>query len=471
MRKVVLALLALSLLAGGAAILYPIASRDYRYNELVKLGDGLLTDDLSLEATRTYTAAITLEPTEPIAYVKRADAHRRLGDLTPAIADLEKASTLSNDVLLVSPRLADLCYESEQFDEAAVHYRKILALDPDAPNVLYKLGLVYFRAGHEAEAIEALNHAASIKEGFWQAYYLRGAVFRSLGGVDEAERDFLTALELAPDAGLPRSALIELYLDRKEPSKAIPLVRAEIDSNPDAAGPYLDLADVHRVAGRTPQAIEAVGRALQQNPNLPAAYLRLGELWLEEASQRDDAVAAEKALAALTNVVKMDPTSGAAALALGRAYLVLGDEVRGFSELQRASLATPVQAEALRLLGDLYRARHNPSEAVTAYHVYLKLAGDTPVVLERLGDAYAESGKPDLGARVFLKLADLEPRRIGPLVKAARALLRCGDVTAAANACRRGLAANPENQVLLDLLAEARGSKFRRPDSTSTISP
>jgi tetratricopeptide (TPR) repeat protein len=471
MRRFVLAIAAIPLVAGGSALLYQIASRDYRYNELVKLGDGLLADDLPLEATRTYTAAIAIEPGEPIAYVKRADAHRRRGDLTPALEDLKTASRLSNDVLLVSSRLAELCYESGRFDEAATHYRKVLALDPDDAATLYRLGLVYFRAGHEAEAIEALNRAAAVRDGFWQAFYLRGAVFRSIGGVDEAERDFVTALELAPDANLARSALIELYLDRKEPDKALPLVQAEIDSNPGAAGPYLDLADVHRLSGRTAKALDAVALALEQDPNLPAAYLRLGELWLDEASVRDDAVAAEKALAALTNVVKMDPASGAAALTLGRAYLAIGDEARGFAELQRASEATPVQPEALRLLGDLYRARGNPSEAVTAYHVYLKLAGDAPLVLERLGDAYVESGKPDAAAQVYLKLVDLEPRRVAPLAKAARALLSSGDAPGAANACRRGLAANPENQVLLDLLAEARGSKSGRRGTTGTISP
>ncbi|MGH9334873.1 MAG: tetratricopeptide repeat protein, partial [Vicinamibacteria bacterium] len=138
----------------------------------------------------------------------------------------------------------------------------------------------------------------------------------------------------------------------------------------------------------------------------------------------------------------------------GRTYLALGDEKRGFSELQRASRATPIQAEALRLLGDLYRARRNPTEAVTAYHVYLKLAGDSPVVLEHLGDAYVESGNPEMGAEVYMKLAALEPRRVTPLVKAARAYLMRGDVAAAARACRKGLAANPEDPSLLELLSK-----------------
>jgi tetratricopeptide (TPR) repeat protein len=444
----------------AGALSYRAIDRDYRYDELVKLADSLARDGHPVESLRTYSTAIALEPDTAIAYVRRADLYGSQGNLPSAIADLEKAGSLSEDVLLVSTRLGDLCYQSERFDDATRHYQHVLALDSSSPGVLYKLGLVHFRAGREAEAIEALNRAAANGAGSWEALYLRGAVFRSIGGLVEAERDFRAALDLDPEAELARAALIELYLDQRLPENAMPLVQEEMDANPRRAGPYLHLGDVHRLAGRTTQAIEAVSLAVERDPNLPDAYLRLGELWLEEGGG-DDAVAAEKAIAALTNVVKMDPTSGAAALALGRAYLSLGDEERGFEELLRASQSTPVEAEALRLLGDLYRARRNPAEAVTAYHVYLKLSGDTAAGLERLGDAYLESGNPAMGAETYLRQAVLEPRRVTPLQKAARAFLLSGDPASAARACRHGLASNPENPILLELLGEARSSEAR----------
>jgi cytochrome c-type biogenesis protein CcmH/NrfG len=110
------------------------------------------------------------------------------------------------------------------------------------------------------------------------------------------------------------------------------------------------------------------------------------------------------------------------------------------------------------LLGDLYRARDNDAEAVTAYHVFLRLQGDSPAVLERLGDTYVDLDNPRMAAETYLKLASIEPRRVAPLTKAARALIDAGDRVAAAQVCRRGLAANPENQTLLGLLDEARGS-------------
>ena len=355
-------------------------------------------------------------------------------------------------------RLADLYNEVERFDEAAVHYRLVLDIDPDSPTVLYKLALVHFRAGREAEAIAALNRAAALREGFWEAYYLRGAVFRSLGDIDEANADFHKALELRPEAELARSALIDLYIESGDPQRAMEPVQAEINANPGAAEPYLHLATVHQLAGRRTEAMASVGLALEQDPNLPAAYLQLGELWLAEAMLSGDRVALDKAVTALESVVKMDPADGRAALALGRAYLAMDDESRGFAELQRASQATPIPAEAHRLLGDLYRTRNNHAEAVTAYHVFLRLRGDSPAVLERLGDTYVDLDNPEMAAEIYLKLASVEPRRVAPLVKAARALIDAGDPGSAARVCRRGLAANPENRALLRLLSEARDS-------------
>jgi tetratricopeptide (TPR) repeat protein len=448
----------LPLLAVGAFTVFRILERDYRYHELVRTGDTLLSEGLAVEASRSYATAIELKPDEPLAYVKRADAEKRQGNLTRALEDVEAAGRLSDDPLLVSSRLADLLYESGRFDEAARHYERVVALEPDSTQARYRLGLTHFRAGRAAGAIEALNGAAASRPDFWEAYYLRGAVFLSIGGSAEAESDFRTALGLAPDATLPREALIELYLDRAEPANALPLIDEQIRARPEDARPYLHLAAAHRLAGRTALAIEAVGRALEKNPDLPEAYLALGELWLDEAATRGDAIAAEKAVEALSNVVKMEPSNGEAALALGRAYLALGDQERGFLELKRASQATPVPADALRLLGDLYRARKNPAEAVTAYHVYLKLNGDSPTVLEGLGDAYVESGNPRLGAEIYLRLEDLFPRGTTALVKAARAYLVLGDRDAAAETCRRGLAADPDNPALAQILGRLRAS-------------
>jgi Flp pilus assembly protein TadD len=176
-------------------------------------------------------------------------------------------------------------------------------------------------------------------------------------------------------------------------------------------------------------------------------------------------VAFDKAVAALESAAKMDPTNGDAALALGRACLAIGNEEKAYTELQRATEATPIQAEAYGLLGDLYEGRGDYAEAATSYHAYLKLAGEVPSVLEKLGDAYFSMDNIETAAQTYIQLTSLEPARATPFIKAARALLANGNRREAERICRRGLSSNPQNEALQSLLSQITGAPERQPGS------
>jgi tetratricopeptide (TPR) repeat protein len=468
MRNVLLPSAVLLGTIGFFVVVYHVFSRDYQYVQLVKLGDQLIQENLPYQATRTYGSAIGLRPDKPLAYMKRAGALQEQGNLTAALSDLSEAEKLGADALTVAQQQADIQYRRGSFDEAVELYSKVLTLNPGSPPVLYKLGLSCFRAGREEAALSALGQAIEARKGYVEAHYLRAAVSRSLGRVDDAESDLVTALSLRPDAGETRSALIELYLETGNAAKALEVANEEIDRQPHAADSYLLLADVHRMSGRTDEAIEAVGLAIEQDPNLPDAYLRLGELWLQDGMLRNDRVALEKAITALESVVMMDSENGPAALALGRAYLAIGNEEAAFEELEHAAEAIPIQTEAHRILGDLYLARGAFTEAATAYHVYLKLsdpmASMAPTVMERLGDAYVGMGNASEAAETYMELAALVPNRVTPFVKAAQAYLAAGEPALARRACRQGLRADVENKDLLDLLVRSGGTLPQGPD-------
>ena len=462
MRTRVLVLSTAAVVGAASVMAYRAFRHEYQYFQRIQLGDQLLAEGLPFQAARAYGSAIGLDPAEPAAYLKRAEAEHRQGNLAPALEDLERALERTPDAPQVWHRLADVQAELGRFDDAAAGYERVLARDPDDVTVMYRLGLARFRGGRETEAIDALGRAVAAEPEFWEAFYLRGAVYRALGAVEEAASDYGRALTLRPENAAVRQALFELHLEHGRTDVARELVDWEIEHDPGAAAPYLRLAAVHRVAGSYASAIEAVGMALEQDPDSPAAYVELGELWLDEAARSGDPVALDKAVSALETAARMDPESGAACLALGRAYLSAGDEERGFELLARASAATPSPAEAHRLLGDLYRARRNREEAVTAYHVALRLEGDSPAVLQRLADTYGELEQHAVAAETYLRLAELDPTVAGPLVQAARAWLAAGEPEHAAAVCRRGLSVNPENPSLKSLLARAQARAPRQ---------
>ncbi|MFQ5792391.1 MAG: hypothetical protein ACE5JI_18130, partial [Acidobacteriota bacterium] len=115
MRWAVVSVLLLAATGGVYVAAYQILSRDYRYLQLIKLGDQLLKEELPFQAARTYGSAINLRPDKALGYFKRAEARRRQGDLANGLEDLLKASELSPDEVTVSLRLGDLYYARSEF--------------------------------------------------------------------------------------------------------------------------------------------------------------------------------------------------------------------------------------------------------------------------------------------------------------------------------------------------------------------
>jgi len=87
----------------------------------------------------------------------------------------------------------------------------------------------------------------------------------------------------------------------------------------------------------------------------------------------------------------------------------------------------------------------------------LKLNGEEPSVVEKLGDAYMGMDNSATAADTYLQLVQLEPNRVIPYIKASRALVSIGNSREAIRVCQRGLAANPENEALQSLLAQLTG--------------
>jgi lipopolysaccharide biosynthesis regulator YciM len=93
---------------------------------------------------------------------------------------------------------------------------------------------------------------------------------------------------LARDAREPRAlrALVRLFVDAREPARAIPLARRLARIEGDAAGDleasvWIELAEVERGAGRTQGARKALRRALGRDAKSVRGWIALGEVEAE----------------------------------------------------------------------------------------------------------------------------------------------------------------------------------------------
>ncbi|MBU6429719.1 MAG: tetratricopeptide repeat protein, partial [Cyanobacteria bacterium REEB65] len=86
--------------------------------------------------------------------------------------------------------------------DAAVTYRKVLALDPGNPDVRVDFGTTLYYQRQPMEAIAQFRRVLDTHPRQVQALVNMGVVYQSLGRTDQAAQEWHTALELASDPAI-----------------------------------------------------------------------------------------------------------------------------------------------------------------------------------------------------------------------------------------------------------------------------
>jgi len=84
-----------------------------------------------------------------------------------------------------------------QIDEAIDLFTQLEKADPDDPQIHTYLGAAYCRKGDKLHAVWEFEESLRLEESAAN-YYNLGAMYESLHRIDEAVREYLTAVELDP---------------------------------------------------------------------------------------------------------------------------------------------------------------------------------------------------------------------------------------------------------------------------------
>ena len=95
--------------------------------------------------------------------------------------------------------VAALYLDDGQFDQAVVHFRRSLALNPAPASTHYNLGYALSVRGRQAEAAAEFSEALRIDPDYAQAHNNLGAALQLLGRTDDALAHFRRAVALRPD--------------------------------------------------------------------------------------------------------------------------------------------------------------------------------------------------------------------------------------------------------------------------------
>jgi tetratricopeptide (TPR) repeat protein len=355
----------------------------------------------------------------------------------------------------------------ESFRRAAS--RDPLVVDPAARDARLALGIANVHASRFRAAIEHFEAVAAAVPGSSEARRLLAAAYAADGRHAEALPYLEAAVRLSPGDERARIALARALMRLERWTDAEAVLRNAIDAMPASGEARWLMADVYEQLERWTDAIQALEDAtmLPMLAGRGPLYWRLGNSWLR---QQDF----EGVTRALAMHARLDPNDFVVRRELGLAYTRLADRDRALMELAMADLLGAEDPEVLAAIGQVHlesghlalseaparRAIELDPNHVRGRYVLgtallrlgrVREGAEHLAVLKRLreeeresqrrsyfagtlmlqADRYAEEGRYERAAGVWMEMATLRPHDPGHRIALARALALGGDADGA----------------------------------------
>ena len=322
--------------------------------------------------------------------------------------EVRQAGQYLKDAMSLSPESGDIqtawaryLYLEKRFSEAEVAFKKALTLAPRGVAAYVDLGDMYMNAMQDTrKAIEAYKGAIDVDPEHAGAHYALGVALSSLGKIEEAQPEFETARNLAPENPLPIQALVRLHLERQEYAKALEYLDALLKFNPKFVPAYLDRGDIHMISGEHEKAIHEYESALKVDSKFSPAYVKIGMV-------RQIRKQPKEAQEAYRMAIKLNPNE---IFAYNNLACVLvenqGDMGEALKSAQKAVELAPGVSQFWDTLGWVERASGDTAKAVTSLEKAVSLPNPTAETYYHLGVVYTEIGKKSEATGAFKKAVE-----------------------------------------------------------------
>ena len=189
-----------------------------------------------------WSHAIAIDPSNPFAQCKLANALRDIGQFDAAESHYRRALKAEPTYITASNNLAVLLVNRGKIDEARQHLQQRRDSKQSDTEPLLQLSFLLLNAGKAAEAMEATREAIEITPTDARAYFLHGRALANQDLMEPAIESYQRALELDLENIQIRNDLATLLTRQKRYDEAIPLYRSIIERDPAADVPRRNLA-------------------------------------------------------------------------------------------------------------------------------------------------------------------------------------------------------------------------------------
>ena len=333
------------------------------------LGDFEVEQQTYAVAIGHLKASLALEPANVETRNLLAGAYKAKGDLTSALAELQKVLARDSKNVLAYFLRAEIYSDRNQDDLAIPDARKVVELQPQKARGRVLLAKILVRtpqgsSKEEAEkrcseAVAALEPVETAQSGAAkidsETYFLLARAYRCAGQTEKAEKadaEFEAASQTERGARENETQAAHLVKQADEAALkndlpgALDLLQQALAKDPNSGGAYSMLAKLYYSTGEMDKASDAIAKALELGPHQPDFLYVRGKI--EEKQGKLD-----EALASFRETTLINPQESDAYFEIGVIYQQRKDLPRAMAAYRRAVEISPQDPDYRRALASI----------------------------------------------------------------------------------------------------------------------
>lgn len=454
----------------------------------------LLLRQGQLQEAVTYAKrALSINPNHVPSLLLISSALAGIGRPEEAVGYLEAAVRADPGRLDLYYNLGLLYTNVKQFDRARATIRRAIERDPESPVGFYYLGRVESEAGDDRAAIKAYETARTLDIDFVHPTLALGELYEQRGQADKAIALYQSYLDQGGERQTAevRNRLVQLHLRQKAPDKALAVLDAAVQEDPQDLEARLRrgliLIDLHEydkaiqditvVSNAHPNDHRLLGylaalyeetknfdramvlyeRMTTLAPDNPEPLLRLGALY---GHRKETA----RALSYVDRAARIDNQLADVYLVKGYIYIESEQYEAAAKALDAGIAVHPEHADLHFNLGTVYDKLNRFDDLVTQMAAVLKIDPKHANALNYLGYTYADRGvRLDEAVDLIKRALSIKPDEGAFVDSLGWAYYKLGRTGEALKELQRAIQLMPDDAVIQEHLGEVY-LKSQRPD-------
>jgi tetratricopeptide (TPR) repeat protein len=294
------------------------------------------------------------------------------GEFARAASNFERATRMAPDNLEANRGLLLSYLQAKRLSDAENAGQSAIAHWPKDAQLQHWLGLVYFKQGQNAKALEQLRTAEREDGTRFDIHFDLALVLLAEDQYPVAADELQKAIKLQPKAAMAHVLLGRCYQNTNRTLQAIEQFQTALRLDPNIPLGHYHLGFAYASLGNNHEAIAEYEKELLHSPDNPSVRYQLGHCLLEAGEWKSAAAHLKKA-------VEIDPQNSDASYDLGKALLLEGDAETAVPALRHASELKPADPGPHYQLARALEKMGRKEEAQQEFQTFAALKKTQPV--------------------------------------------------------------------------------------------